>query len=460
MGRVERNCDEGEYPMPRENDAGVEPRRMQQPEETTTEQSARNTMDIPRPDLALAKRRRRLILATVGVVCLAGATLGGLKIGRALPVVPRSTVVIGKVERGDLNREVHGAGILTSESILWITAETSGRVVKSLLKPGAPVAPESVILILANPEVELASLDAGTRLRIAEAEFVELEARLEAQSMTLRAESAVLEAELTESTLQAEAAGRLAQEGLTSAIDREIADARRASVLARSKIERERLVVMKRVGAAQRLAKEAEVRQHRALAELRKNQVAGLTVRAKVAGVLQAVSVEPGQQVTPGVPLALVADPGRLMARLRVAATEAQDIVPGLVVSVDTGTALVEGTVSRVDPVVKDGTVRVDVALRGVLPRGARPDLRVDGAIQIEHLADVLHLGRPTRSQAHSTIALFRIEPSGGHAEQVRVRLGRTSVSAVEILDGLLVGNEVILSDMSRWESYRRIAIR
>ena len=429
-------------------------------EEPTTERPVLSAMDVPRPDLALARKRRRLFLAIVVGLCLAAVVLAVGMMGRALPVVSRSTVVIGRVERGELIREVHGAGALASEDVLWITAETSGRVVESVLKPGAPVTPDSVILRLANPEVELASLDAGTRLRIAEAELVDLEARLEAQSMTLRAESATLESELTEARLQAEAAGRLAREGLTSSIDREIADARRASVTARSQIERERLAGTRRAGAAQRQAKEAEVRQHRALAELRRSQVTGLTVRAKTTGVLQSVSVEPGQQVTPGMPLAVVTNPSRLLARLRVAATEARDVTPGLSVSVDTGTGLVEGAVSRVDPVVKDGTVKVDVALRGELPRGARPDLPVDGTIRIERLAGVLCLGRPTRSQAHSTIALFRIEPSGGRAERVLVQVGRTSVNAVEIKGGLSVGDDVILSDMSRFDSHRRIAVR
>lgn len=449
-----------EHPEARNAAARVKAWRIMRPEEATIERPPRSPMDVARPDLAAARRKRRLIFAVAGGLCLAGAAIGAAKIGRALPEVPRSTVVIGRVERGELSREVHGAGILTSETVLWISAETSGRVAESLLKPGAAVAPDSVILTLANPEVEFAALDAGTRLRIAEAEFVDLEARLEAQNMTLRAERAVLESELTEATLQAEAAGRLAREGLTSSIDREIAEARRTSVTARLQIERERLVVTQRAGAAQRLAKEAEVRQHRALTELRRSQVTGLTVRAKTSGVLQNVSVEPGQQVTPGVPLALVADPGRLMAQLRVAAMDARDVVPGLAVSVDTGTGRVEGTVSRVDPVVRDGAVRVDVALRGDLPRGARPDLPVAGTIRIERLVDVLHLGRPTRSEASSTMALYRIEPPGGYAERVPVRIGRTSVSAVEIQAGLSEGDEVILSNMSRFDSHRRIALR
>jgi HlyD family secretion protein len=356
-------------------------------------------------------------------------------------------------------RQVRGNGTLVPESVRWIPAETSGRVERRVLDPGAEVAADAVILVLSNPQVVLEAEDAASELRIAEATLSSLRAELEDQHMAIRSELARIEAEATQAQLQAEATEELAKSGLVSGVELRIARSRAESAATRAEIERQREGSFLGSIEARLAAQQAAVEQRRAASGLRQRLLDSLQVRAGLAGVLQEVTVEIGQQVSPGTNLARVADASRLMARLRVPATQARDLMVGQTVSVDTRNGEVPGTLERIDPAVREGTVTVDVALTGELPRGARPDLAVDGTVEIERLDEVVFVGRPAFGQEESTVSLFRLEPDGRHASRTQVRLGRASVNTVEVIDGLAPGDEVILSDTSRWDDYDRIRL-
>ncbi|HNX49657.1 MAG TPA: HlyD family efflux transporter periplasmic adaptor subunit [Thermoanaerobaculaceae bacterium] len=416
-------------------------------------------MDVPRVGVVEQKRKRRIIVGSViGVVVLmVTAALARLK--PAAPTVERATVWIGKVEQGEMLRQVRGSGTLVPAEVRLVPAETSGRVERRVVDPGATVQADSVILVLSNPTVEQEATQAQSELRIAQAELENLRAMLESQTMTLRSEVARIDSESEQARLQAEANQELAKDGLVSSVELKLAQARAGSLATRTVIEKERLQVFARSTTAQAAAQEAAVEQRRAMAVLRQRLLDSLQVRAGMAGVLQEVTVEIGQQVTPGMNLARVAEPTHLMARLRVPATQARDVAMGLPVAVDTRNGIVPGKVSRIDPAVREGTVTVDVSLAGELPRGARPDMNVDGTIEIEHLTDVVYVGRPAFGQEHEKVGLFRIEKDGRHASRVQVKLGRSSVNTIEVLDGLKPGDEVVLSDTSRWDDVERIRL-
>ena len=417
-------------------------------------------MDILRPELKAQKQRRRWVVGGTMAVAAVVVTVALARLEPAAPTVERSTVWIGTVERGEMLRQVRGTGTLVPEQVQWIPAQTSGRVERRVVEPGAVVQPDSVILELSNPQVEQEALDAESRQRIAEAELVNARAQLESQSMTLRAELARVASEAEQARLQAEANEELAKEGLVSTVELKLARARAASLTTRAEIEQERQGVFAGAAAAQVAAKQAEVEQTRALADLRRRLRDSLRVKAGIAGVLQEVAVEIGQQVTPGSTLARVAEPSRLMARLRVPATQARDIVIGQRTAVDTRNGVVAGAVARIDPAVREGTVTIDVTLAGELPRGARPDLAVDGTVELERIPEAVYVGRPAFGQEQSTIGLFRLEPDGSHARRVQVKLGRSSVSTIEVVEGLAPGDEVILSETSRWDEFERIKLK
>ena len=417
-------------------------------------------MDILRPELKRGRTRRRWVIGgAIGLVAIAVA-VALARLEPAAPTVERSTVWIGKVERGEMLRQVRGTGTLVPEQMQWIPAQTNGRVDRRLLEPGAVVGPGSEILALSNPQVEQEALDAESRQRIAEAELATARAQLESQAMTLRADLATVGSEAQQARLQAEADEELAKNGLISNVELKMARARAESWTARAAIEKERQQVFANATTAQIAAKQAELDQTRALADLRQRLRDSLRVRAGIAGVLQEVAVEVGQQVTPGMTLARVAEPSRLMARLRVPATQARDVVVGQKTAVDTRNGIVEGKVARIDPSVREGTVTVDVTLTGELPRGARPDLAVDGTIEIERIAETLYVGRPAFGQEQSTVGLFRLDPDGSHARRVQVQLGRSSVSTIEVVQGLAPGDEVILSETTRWDEFERIRLK
>ncbi len=416
-------------------------------------------MDVLRAGVAERRRKQRWLAIGGVIVAAAVAAVGLARIKPAAPAVERSTLWIGKVERGPMLRQVRGSGTLVPEEIRLIPAETSGRVERRLLEPGARVAPDAVIMVLSNPQVEQEGVEAESNLRIAEAGLANLEAQLASQLMSLKAGAAQVESESEQARLQAEANQELARNGLISTVELKLSLARASSLATRADIERQRVGVFAEATRAQIAAQQAEVEQRRAMYRLRRRLLDSLQVRAGLEGVLQDVAVEIGQQVTPGMNLARVAEPSRLIARLRVPATQARDVALGQPASVDTRNGVVPGTVARIDPAVREGTVTVDVKLTGELPRGARPDLTVDGTIELERLADIVFVGRPAFGQDDSTVGLFRLDPDGRHARRVQVRLGRSSVNTIEVLDGLRPGDEVILSDTSRFDEYDRIRL-
>ena len=417
-------------------------------------------MDILRKGIAEKKRRNRWIMIAAGVVAVAAVTAALAGLDPAAPTVDRDTVWIGTVERGSFERQVRGHGTLVPESLRWIQAQTTGRVEVVHVKPGHRVEADGIILELSNPEVTRSAIDAENALLRAEAEFESLRMTLVSSELDQRARVAELDAEYTRVALEAEANRELNEKGLVSEITLRSSEAMAQALATRQEIEAQRVEMNPKANRAFLAAKEAEVEQHRALYRLRADQLDALAVRAGIAGVVQEVPVEIGQQVAAGTMLARVAEPTHLQAELRVPATRARDVRPGQTVSVDTRNGIVDGTVTRIDPSVQEGSVMVEVRLDGALPEGARPDMAVDGAIQIELLTDVLYVGRPVQSQENATIGLYRLEADDKHAVRVSVKLGSSSVDAIEIVDGLRQGDQVILSDTSRWDENERIRLR
>jgi HlyD family secretion protein len=416
-------------------------------------------VDIPRPSQAGRRRKRAIVYAAIGLAAVALVTVLLARLRPAAPMVQRSAVWIDTVRRGPMLRQVRGLGTLVPEEVRWIPAETTGRVERIEVRPGTTVTPDTVLLVLSNPELEVEALDAAGQLRAAEAETVDLKVRLESQRLDQEAAAATVQAEEKQARLQADADSTLASQGLVSDINQKISQARAEELATRLGLEKRRLEISDEAVKAQLAVQETKVTQLRAMAELKRRMVDRLRVRAGIAGVLQQLPVEVGQQVAPGATLAKVSDPGRLKAELRIPETQARDVQLGQAASVDTRNGIATGTVSRIDPAVENGTVKVDVAFSGPLPRGARPDLSVDGTITLEDLADVLQVGRPATGQDHATVGLFRLQPGGGGAERVQVHLGRSSVSVIEILDGLKEGDQVILSDTSAWDAFDRIRL-
>ncbi len=417
------------------------------------------SMDIPRPSQAKAKRRKRILLGVAVVVILAAITFGLSTLKPAAPTVDRNLVWVDTVKRGRIDRQVRGLGVLVPEDVRWIAARTQGRVDRIILRPGAVVEPDSVIVELTNPEVEQAAEAALSQLTAAEAELVNLKVQLERQLLEAEASAARAKADFEQSRLRAEVNEELFRDGLVSPLELQLSKVTAEEAATRHQIEQKRFAFAKDSIAPQLAVKEAEVNRARATARLRKAELDALHVRAGVAGVLQQLPLEIGQQVQPGANLARVADPKRLKAEVRIAETQAKDIQIGQTAFIDTRNGVVEGRVSRVDPAVQNGTVLVDVTIDDELPRGARPDLSVDGTIQLERLEDVVFVGRPAFGQERSTIQIFRLEPNGSYAARTQVELGRSSVNTIEIVRGLQPGDRVILSDMSQWDGADRIRL-
>ena len=416
-------------------------------------------MDIQRPSAARKRRIRRAIYVLVVLAAIVGITVGLSRLEPAAPTVERATVWLGKVERGSMIRQVRGSGMLVPEEFRWVSAETSGRVEQIFVQPGAVVTSQTAILELSSPELEQEVLDAGSQIKISQAQFANLQVQRESDYMNLQAEIARIESEYLQAKLQAQAEEKLGKDGLVSDITVKISRARAESLATRNKLDKERLAIFSKATEAQLEAKQAEIEQRKVLYQLRLRQIESLNVRSGIPGVLQQVLVEVGQQVAPGTNLARVAEPDRLKAEVRVAATQARDIQFGQKASIDTRNGVIPGVVSRIDPAVQEGLVTVDVKLMAELPRGARPDLNVDGTIELEHMEDVLFMPRPVFGQENATIGLFKLEADGTHATRVQVKLGRSSVSQIEILDGLHVGDEVVLSDMSQSDTHDRVLL-
>jgi HlyD family secretion protein len=416
-------------------------------------------MDIPRESEARKRRRRRLIYGSLVGIAILLLTMGLSRLGPAAPTVERATIWPDTVKRGPMVREVRGLGTLVPENILWIPAVTDGRV-KSRLLPGVAVKADTVLMELTNPEIEQASLDAEWQLKQSLADFNSLKAQLDSKLLDQRVTAATVQSDYEQAHLTAEKDDALLKLGLQSELNEKLSAAKAGDFATQDQIESERVKVLSDSIAAQLAAQQAKIEQLRALCTLKRSQLDSLRVRAGVEGVLQEVPVEVGQSVEAGTILAKVAQPAHLKAQLKIAETQAKDVQLGQKASIDTHNGIIAGHVVRIDPSVLEGSRTVDVKLDDALPPGAVPDLSVDGTITIERLSDVLYVGRPTAGQANSKITLFRLLDGGKEAVRVPVTLGRASVSTVEIVAGLQPGDEVILSDMSRWDGFDRIKLQ
>ena len=418
-------------------------------------------MDIKRPPKSKIKKKiRNAVMIVIGLTAIGGITYGLTKLKPAAPTLDRSTAVIETVKRGEMVRDVRGNGTLVPDVTRWVPAPADGRVERILLKAGVEVDPSTVIVELSNPQLEQQAVDTELQVKAAEADQENLKVRLESDSMTQKSAIATINAQYSEAKLQLDADEVLAQKGLVAELVLKISRVRVQDLANRLKVEQERLVVSSKSTSAQMNAATSRLNQLRALATLRRQEVDALKVRAGTGGVLQQVSVTEGQQVTPGFNIARVADPASLKAVLRVAETQISGVRIGQPVIVDTRNGLIQGTVSRIDPAAREGTFEIDASLIGPLPPSARPDLSVDGTIELERLADVLKVGRPAFGQAQQTIGMFVLTPDGSEAVRTSVKLGRNSVSTIEILEGLKEGDQVIISDTSALDSYNRIRIR
>jgi HlyD family secretion protein len=416
-------------------------------------------MDIARPDRTRRKRIRRALYGSVAVLAVGAITLGLSKLKPAAPGVERSTVWIDTVKRGPMVRDVRGQGTLVPEDIRWIPATTQGRVERIRLRPGTTVEASSVILDLSNPQLEQELGDAELKLNGAQASLTNLKVQSQNEALAQEATTANIEADSKKAALQVEANEQLAKKGLVSDMTLKQSRLDADQLSSRYAIARKQLASYSESIQARLAVQQSEVEQARAAVRLRRQQVDDLHVHAGFAGVLQVVPVDVGQQVAPGANLARVADPSRLKAELKIPETQAKDIQPGQTASIDTRVGVVAGKVVRIDPSVQNGTVTVDVVMTEPLPKGARPDLSVDGTIELERLRDVLFVGRPAFGQDQSAVGLFKVQPDGS-ASRVQVKLGATSVNVVEIRSGLNVGDQVILSDMSNWDAFERVRLQ
>jgi HlyD family secretion protein len=415
-------------------------------------------MDIPRESAKRQRRIRRIIYSAVGLLAIGSVTYGLSRLKPAAPSVDKATVWIDTVKRGPMLLEVRGLGTLVPEEIVWIPATSDGRVVSRIL-PGVHLSPDSIILELKNPELEQAALDAEWQLKAAQAEYNSLKAQLDSQLLDQRAVAATVQADYRQAVLNAEKDEALAKAGLGAELNSKLSRAKADELTTRNQIEQDRLSVSAASAKAQLDASKAKIEQLRALYELKQAQLDRLKVRAGIEGVLQEVPVEVGQQVTMGTILAKVAQPNKLKAELKIPETQAKDVQIGQLASIDTRNGEVSGHVMRIDPAVLNGTVTVDVKLEGPLPQGARPDLSVEGTIEIENLKDVIYVGRPAFGQPNSTVGIFKLDEEGNGASRAQVKLGRSSVNTVEILEGLKPGDRVVLSDMSTWDAFNRIRL-
>jgi HlyD family secretion protein len=416
-------------------------------------------VDIARPSNVRQKRIRRAIYVAVGLAVVGGIALGLSKLKPAAPGVERASVWIDTVKRGPMVRDVRGIGTLVPEDIRWIPATTQGRVERIFLRPGTVVAATSLILDLSNPQLDQELQDAQLKLKAAEASLANLRVQAQNDQLAQEATTANIEGDYKKAALQVEANEQLLAKGLVSDMILKQARLDADQLASRYAIAKKQLASYTESTQARLAVQQSEVEQARAIAQLKRRQMDDLHVRAGFAGVLQLVPVDVGQQVAPGTNLARVADPSRLKAELKIAETQAKDILPGQSASIDTRNGIVAGKVVRIDPSVQNGTVTVDVLMDETLPKGARPDLSVDGTIELERLRDVLYVGRPAFGQEQSAVGLFKVQPDGG-ATRIQVKLGKSSVNTVEIVSGLSVGDQVILSDMSAWDAFDRIRLQ
>ena len=419
-------------------------------------------MDIARPEFRQQKRKRQILMSIVGILVIAAVTVAVYRLRPAAPTVERGTVWPDTVKRGSMLRQVRGVGSLvpSQEAVLQIPAETEATVVRIRMLPGSLVKADSILLEMSDPAVEQAAIDAQLQFKEAEAEYQAQRMKLESDLMNEKAGAATVQADYSQAQLQAQTDKALYDLGVISGLAYKASKGKSDELTTRHGLEGERLVSTQKSIDSQLAEQQSKVEQMRVLAQLKKKQLDALKVRAGIDGVLVELPLHVGEHVTPGTMLAKVVQPNHLMAELKVAETQARDVQIGEPASVDTHNGLISGEVMRVDPAVQNGTVTVDVKLTGELPKGARPDLSVDGTIDLERLDNVLYVGRPAFGQENSTISLFKVGPDGHEATRASVKVGRASVNYIQILEGLHEGDTVILSDMSRWDNTDRIRLQ
>jgi HlyD family secretion protein len=414
-------------------------------------------LDIPRDP---GKRNRRYVPIVLGVLLVVGLSAVLWSMEPAAPSVDRSTIWTDSVRRGEFVRQVRGPGTLVPEQARWIVAVTSGRVERLHVQPGSQVTAETVLLELSNPDVQVEGLNAERQLAAAEAELSNLAVTLATQRLEQRSRVAQIQSERRETLRRLEASRELAERQLIPRMDIQRLEDEAVEVEMRLGLERERLELLDR-SLDQRIdAQRRQIDRLRAISEFQHGRAESMLVRATTAGVVQDFTLEIGQWVMPGQTLARVVEPERLMAVLRVPETQARDVSVGQPVSVDTRNGIVPGHVRRVDPAVQQGAVAVEVALDGALPRGARPDLSIEGTIQVDRVGETLFMGRPAYGQANSLVSVWKVVDGGKGAVRVPVRLGLSSVNTIEVLDGLTPGDVVILSDLSAYDAHERIRLR
>ena len=418
-------------------------------------------MDIARPEFKTQKRRRQIILVVVAVLAVTAVMVGVSRLKPAAPTVERGTVWTDTVKRGPMVRQVRGMGSLvpTQESVRQIPAETEATIVRIHMLPGSQVEAGTILLEMSNPQTEQAAVDAQLQLKAAEAEYQSLRVRLESDLMNQKAGAATVNADHAQAQRQADTDKSLYELGVISGLAYKSSKGKADELTTRHDLETERLAANQKAIESQMAQQQAKVDQMRVLAQLKQKQLDALRVRAGIKGVLVDLPLQVGQHVLPGIMLAKVVEPDHLMATIKIAETQARDVQIGEPASVDTHNGVVAGTVMRVDPGVQNGTVTVDINLTGELPKGARPDLSVDGTIDLERLDNVLYVGRPAFGQESSTISLFKLGPDGQSALRVPVKVGRASVNSIQVIEGLHEGETVILSDMSRWDNTDRIRL-
>ncbi len=417
--------------------------------------------DIARdPAILKRKRFRHAGYAVVAVLVVIAVSIVLARMEPAAPTVERATVLTDTVRRGSIVRQVRGLGTLVPEDRPWLPATTDGRVERILLRPGAHVEANTVILELSNPQVEQEALNARLALQSADAALENLKVQLENELLAQQSQAAALEADFETARMDAEANEALAKEKLVSELIRRQSQLRAETLKKRMAIEVTRLATARQSIDARVRVQQAAIDQARAVTDLQISRLTALKVTAGFAGVLQQVPVDVGQRVGPGQNLARVANPERLKAELKIAETQARDVEIGQSAEIDTRNGIIAGRVTRKDPAATNGTVTVDVSLTEALPRGAVPDLSVDGTIQLERLENILYVGRPSLGQEHSTDGLFKLTNASGDASRVQVRLGRSSVNAIEVMSGLNAGDVVVLSDMSAWDAFDRVRLR
>jgi len=416
-------------------------------------------MDIPRTGEAQKRRLRRNIVIVAGIAAISLVTFGLSRLEPAAPAVQKDTLYIDTVKRGPMMRSVRGPGTLVPEEVRQISAPVEARVERIPALPGVTVTADTVLLEMSDPQIEQNAIESESQLRAAQADYDNLKAQLDSQILNQQAQVTLAQSQSEQAKLQAEADRKLAKDGLVPDINMKMSQMKSEQLGKQATIEVARYQQNKRSAAAQLASQRAKVEQARALVELRRRQLDDLKVRAGIPGVLQELPVQVGQRVTPGTLLARVARPEKLKAQLQIPEVLAKDVKVSMHASIDTRNGVVPGHVTRIAPSSQDGTVIMDVAFDGPLPEGARPNLSVDGTIELERLENVLFVGRPSFGQPNSKVELFRLTNGGKTAERIPVELGRMSVSTVEIVKGLQPGDQVILSDTSAQDGYNKIRL-